>query len=75
MSRRGDEAIWRVAEVDAGTLAWREVQPLVRCRDCVDWVNIPQAGIAHYCRAFQHSAKPDDFCSYGEKKGDEDGEQ
>ena len=34
MSKRGDEAVWRVAEVDAGTPAWREVQTLVRCRDC-----------------------------------------
>ena len=72
MSRRGDEAVWRVAEVDAGTLAWREVQPLVRCGDCANLAVASDGTV--YCNWWGRKVPPDGYCHNGEKES-EDGEQ
>lgn len=51
----------------------REAQvELVRCRDCKYWKpTMPSKGIVGICEDTDHFGrlwKPDDFCSYGERK-------
>ena len=53
-----------------------DVAPVVRCKDCKDYdmgvcLKIYSDGNVHP-EAWQ-SRKPDDFCSYGERKDDADG--
>lgn len=72
MTKRGNEAIWRVAEVDAGALAWREVQPLVRCRACRNMA-VAKDG-SNYCNWWGRKVPLDGFCHNG-VGGSEDGER
>ena len=62
-----EDVIW---EVDAQTAA--DVAPVVRCKDCKHYdlgvcLKIYSDGNAHP-EAWQ-SRRPEDFCSYGERKG------
>ena len=47
--------------------------PVVRCRECKLWLNSKLFPHNHYCIRSERVAYPDDFCSYGEKRCDEDG--
>ena len=59
-----EDVIW---EVDAQPAA--DVAPVVRCKDCKHY---DIGGSCIIC-GFQ-SRKPDDFCSYGERKDEADAE-
>ena len=72
MSRRGDEAVWRVAETSAGLQTWREVQPLVRCRGCQNLAAAKDG--SNYCNWWGRKVPLDGYCHNGEK-GSEDGER
>lgn len=72
MSRRGDEAIWRVSEVDAGAPAWRSVRPLVRCRDCRNLAEARDG--SNYCNWWGRKVPLDGFCHNGVGRS-EDGER
>lgn len=50
---------------DAPTIDAVEV---VRCRDCKHWDNEDDAQRCSYTHNGLHWAKPDDFCSYGERR-------
>ena len=61
--------------------AWRDddgdpvdIVEVVRCKDCKRFV-VNKEAVTSYCtRGLQNTyAKPDDFCSYGERKENEDG--
>lgn len=41
---------------------------IVRCRDCKWYMAYWQSA---YCDYMAHSVEPDDFCSYGERRCDE----
>lgn len=45
--------------------------PVVRCKDCnmCKIVEYYGGGEKRVCRLFDRSMLPDDFCSYGERKG------
>ena len=49
--------------------------PIIRCKDCADWQTdwIPSCGDngSHYCGAMDTITKPDDYCSYAERRTDE----
>ena len=53
--------------------------PVVRCKDCVHWYDREEVCLKIYSDGAVHEnawqeRKPDDFCSYGERKdGEEDG--
>ena len=67
-------ALYDCCEVDAGLIdeiPAADVAPVVRCKDCKDYdmgvcLKIYSDGNVHP-EAWQ-SRKPDDFCSYGERK-------
>ena len=41
---------------------------VVRCKDCKHWDNEDDAQRCSYTNNGLHWAKPDDFCSYGERR-------
>ena len=41
---------------------------VVRCKDCKHWDNEDDAQRCSYTNHGLHWAKPDDFCSYGERR-------
>lgn len=48
---------------------------ITRCKECKDWDTDWNSAIfpnCHYCPVMDKFMKPDDFCSYGERK-DNDG--
>ena len=49
-----------------------DVAPVVRCKDC-EWATksteLPGWYMCKCEEAFDYYAKPDDFCSYGEREG------
>ena len=68
-------------EITIGKLPAADVVPVVRCKDC-KWFVDNNGGEWYGCKMFQvvritpeDAPKPDDFCSYGERKdggGDND---
>ena len=63
-----------IKEMPKGIIA--DVAPVVRCKDCKHYdmgvcLKIYSDGNVH--SAAWQSRKPDDFCSYGERKNDADG--
>jgi len=50
----------------------KDLVPVVRCRDCKYWKpTMPSKGIVGICDDMNHFGrlwKPDDFCSYGERR-------
>lgn len=60
------------AEVVAEFLLDNDVAPIVRCKDCRMFVDNKEAFVT-YCRRGHKdiSVNPNDFCSYGERKSDE----
>ena len=54
---------------------WRARADLVHCNNCINWETdwIPTCGGDegwHYCSVFERSMKPEDYCSYAERKID-----
>ena len=47
--------------------------PVVRCRECKWWQEDDDIGHCDNPDGLDNYAKPDDFCSYGERKEGEDG--
>ena len=49
-----------------------DVVPVVRCRDCKHWQTDwnPSIPDRHYCAVMDSMMKADDFCSYGERRGE-----
>ena len=43
--------------------------PVVRCRECKMWRKSKQFRDNHICFRYETVTYPDDFCSYGERKG------
>lgn len=67
-----DDAIHMCDEIDR--LPAADVVPVVRCKDC-KWFADNNGGQWYGCQMFQvvritpeDAPKPDDFCSYGERK-------
>lgn len=61
-------------EIAIGKLPAADVVPVVRCKDC-KWFVDNNGGEWYGCKMFQvvritpeDAPKPDDFCSYGERK-------
>lgn len=61
-------------EIAIGKLPTADVVPVVRCKDC-KWFADNNGGQWYGCQMFQvvwntpeDAPKPDDFCSYGERK-------
>jgi hypothetical protein len=61
-------------EIAIGKLPAADVVPVVRCKDC-KWFADNNGGQWYGCQMFQvvritpeDAPKPDDFCSYGERK-------
>lgn len=50
--------------------------PVVRCKDCENWdTDWGPAGAEdgeHFCLVFAYTSRPDDFCSHGERRCDND---
>lgn len=48
--------------------------PVVRCKDCenwdTDWKPADAEDGEHFCLVFAHTSMPDDFCSRGERRCD-----
>ena len=44
-----------------------DVVPVVRCKDCKRY---SQSGLCNLYLNVSHEMKPDDFCSYGERRTD-----
>ena len=71
---KGLNPVWAVRDVPTA-----DVVPVVRCKDC-KWFADNNGGQWYGCKMFQvvritpeDAPKPDDFCSYGERKdGGED---
>jgi len=68
------------AEDEVRKLPAADVVPVVRCRDCKWWVREgnDSYGYAMFCDhdcslGGQGIKKPEDYCSYGERKGGSDG--
>lgn len=59
----------RSTDVDA--MPTIDAVPVVRCKDCKRFVDDKEA-VTSYCRRGLRDVyvKPDDFCSYGERKDD-----
>ena len=63
-----------VADID--TIPTVDASPVVRCKDCVHWYDKEETclkiysdgAVSPYAWQFR---KPDDFCSYGERRSDE----
>ena len=59
---------------------WNEVNiaptinavPVVRCRECKWWQEDDDVGYCDNPDGLDNYAKPDDFCSYGKRKGGAD---
>ena len=47
--------------------------PVVRCRECKWWQEDDDVGHCDNPDGLDNYAKPEDFCSYGEKRRDKDG--
>lgn len=70
---------WEEIEEAINTAPAADVVPVVRCKDC-KWFVDNNGGEWYGCKMFQvvritpeDAPKPDDFCSYGERKdGDAD---
>ena len=52
----------------ANHLIANDVVPVVRCKDCKRY---SQSGLCNLYLNVSHEMKPDDFCSYGERRGGE----
>lgn len=61
------------AVMDRDVRSPMDVEVVVRCRECKLWLNSKLFPHNHYCIRSERVAYPDDFCSYGEKRCDEDG--
>lgn len=66
---KGLNPVWAVRDVPTA-----DVVPVVRCKDC-KWFVDNNGGEWYGCKMFQvvritpeDAPKPDDFCSYGERK-------
>lgn len=63
------EAILRVYETPTV-----DAVPVVRCKDCdnweTDWKPADAEDGEHFCLVFAHTSMPDDFCSRGERRCD-----
>ena len=66
---KGLNPLWELRDVPAA-----DVAPVVRCKDC-KWFADNNGGQWYGCQMFQvvwitpeDAPKPDDFCSYGERK-------
>ena len=59
---------YKKPEIIKGT----DLVPVIRCRDCKHWKpTMPSKGIVGICEDMDHFGrfwKPDDFCSYGERR-------
>ncbi len=65
---------WEEIEEAINTVPAADVVPVVRCKDC-KWFVDNNGGEWYGCKMFQvvritpeDAPKPDDFCSYGERK-------
>lgn len=65
---------WEEIEEAINTAPAADVAPVVRCKDC-KWFVDNNGGEWYGCKMFQvvritpeDAPKPDDFCSYGERK-------
>lgn len=69
----GDTVAWNIgSEIKA--LPAADVAPVVRCKDCEYWQD-NNGGYPHEECRWGHGETPDanDFCSYGEWRGEHDG--
>ena len=75
-----DIPMWgSMAAMLADSISVADVAPVVRCKDC-KWFADNNDGEWYGCQMFQvvritpeDTPKPDDFCSYGERKDGGDG--
>lgn len=64
----------QMLEVEADNLIANGVTIPVRCKDCKGWCTEEIAkryGVDRYCTATMMPTNADDFCSYGERRTDE----
>ena len=55
----------------ANVLPQVDVVPVVRCKDCKRFADNREAFVTHCRRELKNlHVKPDDFCSYGERRSD-----
>ena len=59
---------WAVLVGDIDDAPTIDAVPVVRCKDC-KWCS--QSGLCNLYISFTPSMKPDDFCSYGERRADD----
>ena len=61
------EVLMRIKDFPAA-----DVDPVVRCRDCKHWSDdaVGDECQCMYWKGLFDYCKPDDFCSYGERKGE-----
>lgn len=66
-----EDASWAkencLAEIEAAQTV--DAVPVVRCRECKWWQEDDDVGYCDNPDGLDNYAKPDDFCSYGEKEG------
>lgn len=59
---------WAITVLDSAPAA--DVAEVVRCKDCV-YLEAPLSGGCYDCKKYMLPyCRPDDFCSYGERRGD-----
>ena len=74
---KGQVAWSEVSTIDILTAPTVDAAPVVRCRDCKHYKPQKKSAYwekrANYCnRVVTIKMQPDDFCSYGERKGGDD---
>ena len=69
-----EDASWAkencLAEIEAAPTM--DAVPVVRCRECKWWQEDDDIGHCDNPDGLDNYAKPDDFCSYGKRKGGAD---
>ena len=70
-----EEAVWAkedcLTEIDAAPTV--DAVEVVRCRECKWWQEDDDIGHCDNPDGLDNYAKPEDFCSYGEKRRGKDG--
>ena len=74
-AKRGEERIWRAVEANGRQTTWFSVGDLVRCAGCVNWGSLAGNYSPDWCPVVQKHTRPTDWCCWGAKKGEDDGQK
>ena len=62
------EYIYRESTTKDGVIVKTKAEEIIRCKDCINFIDNDNGITRYYCRYHKHGVKPECYCSYAGSK-------